>query len=211
VIYRMYRDFLTMFDYCRRAAACRVRALVLSAAVMAGVAGCASHASAGATGDPGWERALGSGVAITAPAATAAGHGSPGAALQGEVDAIESGKAAATCPYFAPASQPGCRAAFAGGPASLGVSVSHFALGYVAIRGSEALVGSTGKYCAAAQTPECTTNANPAAVFARGKSFTALWTESISQDSSGAANAYSLAPCVRVSGRWYVYAPPSGP
>jgi hypothetical protein len=198
-----------MFDNCRGVAgAHRVRLLVLSAAVMAGVAGCASHPSAG---DPSWERALGGGVAITAPAATAAGHGSPGAALQGEVDAIESGKAAAACPYFAPASQPGCRAAFADASASPGVSVSHFAVGYVAIRGSEALVGSTGKYCAAGQTPECTTNANPAAVFAGRKSFTALWTEAISQDSGGAANAYSLAPCVRVSGRWYVYTPPSGP
>ena len=204
-----------MFDCWRRVAgAHRVCVLALSAAVMAGVAGCAAHPSTGAAttaGDPGWARALGRGVVITAPAAAAAGHGTPGAALQGEVDAIDSGKPVAACPYFPPASQPGCRAAFASASASLGISVSHFALGYVVISGTDALVGSTGKYCAAAQTPECTSNANPAAVFARGKSFAALWKEAISQDGSGAANAYSLAPCVRVDGRWYVYVPPSGP
>jgi hypothetical protein len=208
-----------MSDYWRRVAgATVVRVLVLSAAVIAGLAGCSGHSPARAgdatAGEPSWAGALGSGAEITAPAATPAGHGSSGAALQGEVDAIESGKLAGACPYFPPASQPGCRAAFAGISASAAassVSVSHFALGYVVVRGDEALVGSTGKYCVAGQSPECTSNANPAALLARAKSFAALWKEAISQDSSGATNAYSLAPCVRVNGRWYVYNPPSGP
>ncbi len=208
-----------MFACCHRLALA-TGVLLLSVAVIAGVAGCANHRSDQAggaasvtAGEPGWARALGSGVLITAPAATAAGHSSPGAALQGEVDAINSGKLADTCLYFPPASQATCRSAFGSTSASEGVSVSvrHFALGYVAVRGDEALVGSTGKYCAAAQTPECTSNANPAALFARGKSFAVLWKEAIVEDSSGATNDYSLAPCVRVSGRWYVYSPPSGP
>jgi hypothetical protein len=211
-----------MSDCWRRVAgATVVRVLVLaaalSAALAAALAGCSGHSPAragdAAAGEPGWAGALGGGVVITAPAATAAGHGSPGAALQGEVDAIESGKLAGACAYFPPASQPACRAAFAGASASAGatVSVGHFALGYVAVRGTEALVGSTGKYCAAGQSPECTSNANPAALFVRRESFAALWKEAISQDSSGTTDAYSLAPCVRVSGRWYVYSPPSGP
>lgn len=207
-----------MFDIWRHTARARgVQVLVLAVAVAAGLTGCASHPSAqagdgaSAGGEPGWAHGLGSGVVVTAPSATAPGHGSPGAALLGEVNAIESDQLARACPYFPPASQPGCKAAFDGSSASAGVSVSHFALGYVVVRGAEALVGSTGKYCAAAQTPECTSNSNPAAVFERRKSFAALWTEAISQDSSGATNAYSLAPCVRVGGRWYVYSPPSGP
>jgi hypothetical protein len=208
-----------MLAFRRHAArANRVRVLVLALVVTAGLTGCTAHPSAQAGeaasttgGQPGWARALGRGVVVTAPSATAAGHGRPGAALQGEVDAIDSGKPARACPYFPPASQPGCKAAFAGSSASDGVSVSHFTLGYVAVRGTEALVGSTGKYCAAAQAPECSSNSNPAALFEHGKSFAALWTEAISQDSGGATNVYSLAPCVRVGGRWYVYSPPSGP
>jgi hypothetical protein len=210
-----------MFDHWRRyAGVVPARALVLAVAVIAGAAGCASHspaspgqggAAALTAGQPAWSHSLGSGVVITAPAVTAAGHGSPGAALRGEVDAIDTGKLAATCPYFPPASQSGCRSAFTGSSASAGVSVSHFALGYVATRGDEALVGSTGKYCAAAQTPECTSNTNPAAIFAAGKSFARLWAEAISLDSSGATNTYSLAPCVRIGGRWYIYNPPGGP
>jgi hypothetical protein len=197
--------------WCGAARASRVRVLVLAVALTAGIGGCASHSSDQAPGQPGWAHALGSGVVVTAPSVTEAGHGSPGAALQGEVSAIDSGKPAAACAYFPPDSQPGCKAAFAASSASAGVSVRHFALGYVAVRGAEALVGSTGRYCAVAQTPECTANANPAALFERGKSFAALWAEAISEDSSGVTNAYSLAPCVRVSGRWYIYSPPSGP
>jgi hypothetical protein len=193
----------------RVAGATGMRVLVLSAAVIAMVVGCSSHSPAlvghaEAADEPGWARALGSGVTITAPAATKGGHGSPGAVVRGLFDLGMADLSAATCTYFPPASQPRCRASWASAPASTGVSVSHFALGYVATRGSEALVGSTGTFCGPGH--DCISNANPAALFTQGKSFAALWKETMSQISSG-KNSYLLYPCVRVSGRWYLYSP----
>jgi hypothetical protein len=182
--------------------------LVLLLAVTAGIAGCSSRppARAGdAAREPGWARALGSGVVITAPAATKAGHGSPGAVLRGVFDAAKAGKLAATCAYFPPASQSRCRASYARAPAITGVSVSHFALGYVATRGGEALVGYTGTFCGPGH--DCTSNANPAALFTQGITFAALWNETMSGVSSRSNNGYLLFPCVRVSGRWYLYSP----
>lgn len=89
-------------------------------------------------------------------------------------------------------------------------TMKSFALGYVAVHGRKALVGSTGTSCIPGQQPACVSNANPAAILDSGKSFSALWTESIAASNS-TVNTYSLAPCVKIGGRWYVFVtPPSG-
>jgi hypothetical protein len=124
--------------------------------------------------------------------------------LQGVFGDAKAGKLAATCVYFPPASQPRCRTSYASAPAVTGLSVSHFALGYIAIRGGEALAGFTGTFCGPGR--DCTSNANPAALFTQGITFEALWKETMSQISGG-TDPYLLYPCVRVSGRWYLYSP----
>jgi len=86
-----------------------------------------------------------------------------------------------------------------------------FALGYIAIDGNEALVGVTGTFCVPHQTPECTSNRDPAAIFATAKPFAALWVESVAADASAATTGYSLAPLVKVGTRWYLDNPvPAG-
>lgn len=159
-----------------------------------------------ASAQPGWVRALGAGVVVTGPAAAAPGDDSPGAAVQGEVDATTPGQA---CTYFPPSAQASCQAVAAAAPAASGGSMQNFALGYVAVDGNAALVGSTGTSCSPDATPSCTSNGDPAAIFSSGKPFTVLWAESVAADLSS-SNSYQLVPCVRAGGSWYVYWPFTG-
>ncbi len=92
----------------------------------------------------------------------------------------------------------------AGLPASDAPTVGNFVLGYVAVAGDEALVGSTGTFCTPHQTPACVSNDDPAAIFSEAKSFTELWAESVAAAES-TTNSYSLIPCVKVDGAWYIY------
>jgi len=85
------------------------------------------------------------------------------------------------------------------------------ALGYVVVDGNEALVGVTGTICVPNETPACTTNDDPAAIFSEAQPFPQLWAESVAADgSSSTSNSYSLAPCVKVGTNWYIYNPGSG-
>jgi hypothetical protein len=81
-------------------------------------------------------------------------------------------------------------------------TIKNLAIGYTAIRGNQALVGATGTFCASGK---CSTNTDPAALFSSGKTFSALWSSADNQD----ASVYSLAACVKVDGKWYVYQPAS--
>jgi hypothetical protein len=169
-----------------------------------------SPASSAAQGSPAWVKKLGAGVVVHVPATTMAGHNSPGAALQGIANALKAGRPVRVCRYYPPATQAPCRSRFAGVPASSMGTMKNFALGYVAVRGRKALVGSTGTSCVPTQQPACASNANPAAILDSGKSFSALWTESVAAANSP-VNMYSLVPCIRIGGRWYVFVtPPSG-
>jgi hypothetical protein len=136
------------------------------------------------------------------------GHESPGAAFQGEISALSAGKPAGACPYFPPSAQAQCRKALADAPDGSGVTYKDFALGYVAIDGTKALVGSTGTFCAAAQTPQCGSNYNAAAIFDTAKPFAVLWAQALAADSLSAQNSYSLAPCVKIGSKWYNWSPP---
>lgn len=75
------------------------------------------------------------------------------------------------------------------------------AIGYVVIDGNQAAVGMTGTFCTPGQSPECFTNNDPAAVFSVGLSFSGLWENA----NSNSATQYSLTPCEKVGGKWYVY------
>ena len=91
-------------------------------------------------------------------------------------------------------------------PTGSGPTLQDFALGYVAVEGNEALVGITGTDCAANQTPACASNFDPAAGLDEGESFSVLWAEQVAANaSSSTTNSYSLAPCVKIGTKWYLY------
>jgi hypothetical protein len=183
--------------------------------LMSGLAGCAAGggkapaatgtpAATAAASSPGqsWQQALGAGVTVTEPPTPAPGLGSPGAAVHGVADA----QTVAGCRYYEPSAQAECRAIIARVPrADLGTSTG-FRLGYVAVDGDRALVGFTGTVCQPGQHPECVTNRDPAAIFSTAKPFATLWTESIASANSPILS-YALTPCMRISGRWYLYSP----
>jgi hypothetical protein len=183
----------------------RRRGWLVPAAVVALAAGLLALTGCGSSGSqPSWANALGTSVTVDAPASASPGHGSPGAAVQGFLAAIEAKNWAALCGYVEPAVHAQCTQLSAYGPAASRYfpSLENIGLGYTAIDGNRALVGTTGTFCAPpASSSTCHTNKDPAAIFSSGKAFSALWTESV----NGSANAYSLATCVKAGGNWYVY------
>jgi len=172
----------------------------------------ASSGAAGVGSTPSWAAALGSGVTVLPPASVSAGLGSPQEAVAGDVEDIESGQYLADCGYVEPSEQSECKSSISSVEASLGPSamasaagtVTNFGLGYTAIDGNEALVGTTGTFCSSdsGSSPSCFTNTDPAAIFSTGKSFATLWTEANSGQNS--SDEYSLAPCIEVGGKWYL-------
>jgi hypothetical protein len=87
--------------------------------------------------------------------------------------------------------------------ASVAPSFKNTGIGYVVTDGNEALVGTTGTFCAHPQNPVCYSNRDPAAILSGGKPFGTLWSEQVKP---GAANdVYMLAPCVKVGDSWYLY------
>jgi hypothetical protein len=172
----------------------------LLACVLAGlltVSGCSSSST------PSWASALGSKVTVQGPAQPAAGNGSPGAAIEGLFNAITDKHYATECSYVEPSVQAACKKGITSLTSSTAPSFQNAAIGYVATDGDQALVGTTGKFCVPGQKPECYTNNDPAAVFSSNKmSFSALWT---AQNKISSENVYSLAPCIEIGGKWYLY------
>jgi hypothetical protein len=178
----------------------RTAALACGLAGLLAAAGCSS--SSGSGSQTSWSSALGSGVTVQAPAQVSAGTGSPAAAVEGVLSAVGSGQFAQECNYVEPSEQSACATGSAGFNASDSPSFKNVKIGYVAIDGTQALVGATGTFCVPNEKPECYTNNDPAAIFETKKSFSALWTQT---NKTSTANTYSLAPCIEVSGQWYVY------
>jgi hypothetical protein len=189
------------------------RGLLLAALAVVAVAGATGALKlAGViwtSSPPAWAAALGPGVTVTAPGQAAPGHGSPGAALAGYLAALSANDPATACGYVA--AGPAARCTAPSGQSArnrlpYGVSVK---TGYVAVDGTRALVGFTGKICSPGATPlhratpACMANANPAAVFSAGNTFAVLWTRATSPVSGDAAT-YVLLPCVEEGGKWYV-------
>lgn len=157
---------------------------------------------------PSWKTTIGRSTSIGPPSAEAPGHGSPGAATQALADGLNSGKLSNACPYFEPSFQSQCQQSASSSNSTNGGTYQNFALGYAAIDGARALVGSTGTFCQPGATPQCVSNTDPAAIFDTGKPFPVLWSETFASARSS-TNAYSLVPCVRIGRRWYVAAPGS--
>lgn len=164
----------------------------------------AQSTQASAAAQPSWAAGLGSGVTVTGPATVAAGNDSPDAAVQGVLAAVNAKNYPGECAFLLPSAQSSCASGASELSPTDAPSVKTAAIGYVAIKGSQALVGTTGTYCTPGETPACFTNNDPAAIFSGGKSFSTLWTEA--NNSSSDQNVYTLAPCVEVNGKWYVNA-----
>jgi hypothetical protein len=179
-----------------------------SANPMSSVAFAASKAapSASLSGDAGWAKTLGAGVVVVPPKRTVAGHSSPGAALEGFVTALDARQLKLWCSYYEPSFQATCRTNSANYLAANKPIFENFALGYVAIDGNHALVGSTGTDCLATGKPKCSSNHNPAAIFSTGATFKALWAETVTAYNS-TANVYSLDLSIKIGGSWYNYVP----
>jgi hypothetical protein len=179
----------------------------LGAAFLAcGLVGLLAATGCSSSSAPSWASVLGPGVTVQAPAKVAPGYGSPGAVIEGVLSALVAEHDAAECAYAEPSRQAACKSAFSSMPRGTAGSFDNASIGYVAIDGDVALVGSTGTSCSPLAKPECYTNNNPAAIFSSNKkSFSGLWTEENSSGSS--ANVYMLAPCIKVNGKWYLYLP----
>ena len=153
---------------------------------------------------PAWVTALGPGVTVTGPEQVAPGHGSPGAAFTGSVAALSSKDPATFCDYVSVSSVSRCKAVFSKAPRNQLPYSASFKIGYVAISGTRALAGFTGKICWPGALPECMANTNPTLGFSAGDTFAALWTKAVRLDFVSTTSLYRLQPCVDVGGKWYV-------
>jgi hypothetical protein len=179
-----------------------------AALLVCGIAGLVSAVGCSSSSQPSWASALGPSVTIVGPATVTSGQGSPGAAVQGVFAAVAAKQYKAECPYFQPSVQAACKSVPA---AELSKDEPYFknaAIGYVAIDGDKALVGTTGTFCVPNVKPACFTNNDPAAIFSGNKnSFGTLWTEqNKASNSNSDQNVYTLAPCVKIGGKWYLSA-----
>lgn len=190
----------------------KARAVLAAGALtaMLGAAGCSSGGGGGVgggggsgTSTPSWAAALGSGVTIVPPGPASPGNNSPDEVMAGVVTAITSGHYSDACKYFQPSAQSQCNTAMSAvtpaEAASQLPTFKNFGIGYTAIKGSKALVGTTGTVCDQQNTPACYTNTDPAAIFSSGQPFDSLWTQA--GNSSG--SSYTLAQVVEVNGSWY--------
>jgi hypothetical protein len=162
-------------------------------------------AGCGSSSPPPWAAALGPSVTIVAPATVAAGNSSPGAVLQGLNAADTAKRYLSECPYVDPGAQAPCKKYFSTPSGGGGAYAKNTGIGYVAIDGDKALVGTTGTYCLPVLKPTCITNNDPAAIFETNKKpFGTLWTEQNKLSNNLTANVYTLAPCVEIGGKWYL-------
>jgi hypothetical protein len=195
-------DGVPMFSRRAALAAC---ALALLAAVAGCTSGGGQPSSAGSPGS--WASSLGSGVTVDPPGSAAPGNDSPQGVMMGVAAAYSTDRYTDLCRYEPPGAQSGCLAAWSGTPGDR-VDLSELPFGrnikpgYTAIDGDKALIGYTGSVCELKRLPSCITNNDPAAILDSGKSFSALWTQTLTSYSEA---DYSLSPAVKINGQWYAY------
>jgi hypothetical protein len=177
---------------------------LLAAGVLDGCGGTPRGASL-----PAWTRTLGPGVTVIPPGSNPPpGTSSPGGVIAA-ISPIGTDNRPLTdaCQYVEPAVQAQCSHLFAGHTLP-GATLMNFSLGDIAVKGTEALVGTLGTDCQPEVLPHCVTNTDPAAEFSSGRTFDQLWAHAVESGSSP-VHAYDLEPCVEVGSRWYAYLSPS--
>ena len=170
--------------------------------------GAASQAASGgaASGLPAWADGLGSGVTLDNPTSSPAA-GNPQAVVSSFIRALVSAEPGSACVYAAPSSQEYCREVsefYA--QQNVTFSFNSWQLGYTALSGTEALVGSVyTSFCVQGGAQTCAQDVtDPKAVFSSGKSFASLWSGALSATSSSAPPTFTPEPCTEVNGKWYV-------
>lgn len=173
-------------------AACALAALLAAT-------GCGSGAGAS---QPSWASALGSGVTVVPPGSASPGNDSPDAVMVGVYKSVTAGPISDLCKYEQPAEQSSCKSEVSQATeaelASALPTFKNFAVGYTAIDGTQALIGTTGTVCVP-DPKGCYTNNDPAAILDSGKSFATLWKEA----AAASGDVYSLSPAIEVDGSWY--------
>jgi hypothetical protein len=160
-----------------------------------------STALEGRAGMP-WLFALGSGVSASAPESVQPGTDSPADAAAGFYDAFYARRFAAACDYVAPAQQANCLALLRKSSGSAD-SLDSPAIGFVVIKGNEALVTMTGLLCRTATG--CVGQHNAHWIFGASRTFDGLWSLTASQG----GNPLTVTPVTEVAGRWYLDLRPS--
>jgi hypothetical protein len=169
--------------------------------------GAASQAASGsaASGLPAWAAGLGSGVTLDNPTSSPAA-GTPQAVVSAFIKALVSAEPGGACAYAAPSSLEYCRGvAEVYAQQNVTFSFNSWQLGYTALSGTEALVGSVyTSFCVNAGSTCARDVTDPKAVFSSGKSFASLWSEATASTSSSAPPTFTPEPCTEVNGKWYV-------
>ena len=172
-----------------------------------GAIAASSYSATTHSSSPAWASSLGRGVTITQPGTEPAPDTtSPGGVVEASFAAQDGGHLAQTCAYFQPAVQMKCSAAVAKLP-PLSIQ-DQMSLGYIAVKGTHALVSTVGTDCQSEALPKCITNRNPATFFSSRHAFNALYTAAVASEVSP-VHKYSLITCVKVGSQWYVYSPPN--
>jgi hypothetical protein len=151
-----------------------------------------------------WLPALGSGVNASAPQAVRPGTDSPADAAAGFYDAFYDQRFPAACGYVAPAGRARCPVLLreSGGSAD---SLLSPAIGFVVVKGTQALVSMTGLLCRSGTS--CVGQHNPHWAFSSPATFGQLWALTAREG----GNPLTVTPLTQVAGRWYVDLTPSAP
>jgi hypothetical protein len=145
---------------------------------------------------------------VISPQSQTAGNGSPGGVATAYTAAINAGKLSVLCQLVEPSVQATCRQALSGSSNdSSGEQFKNIVLGYVVIDGNQALVGMTGTFCNTHNTPACSTNTDPSAIFSSGKPFATLFSQELDSSNNADNSAYSLFPTIKVGSDWYLDVP----
>jgi hypothetical protein len=149
-----------------------------------------------------WLFALGAGVNASAPQTVRPGTDSPADAAAGFYDAFYEQRFATACDYVPPAQQANCPVLLRKSRGSADTLRSP-AIGFVVIKGNEALVTMTGLLCRTATG--CVGQHNARWIFADSYTFDRLWSLTATQG----GNPLTVTPCSQVAGRWYLDLTPS--
>ena len=147
-----------------------------------------------------WLAALGYGVNVSAPQTVHPGTATPGDAEAGFYDAFYGRRPAAACGYAVPGERSRCAASLRSALAAAG-SLRNAAVGFVVMKGDEAIVTMTGLVCGGRTAPAgCLGQPDPAWVFGNAVTFDALW----ARIARAGGNPVTATPLRRVAGHWYV-------
>jgi hypothetical protein len=147
-----------------------------------------------------WLPALGYGVDVSAPPTVHPSTATPGDSEAGFYDAFYAGRLTEACGYIVPGQRARCAAALGKSLAAAG-SLRDAAVGFVVVKGDQAIVTMTGLICGGRAAPTgCLGQHDPAWIFGYHVTFDALWTRIAKEG----GNPLTATPFRQVAGHWYL-------